>query len=69
MTCLGVTEIIREERCRRCRYRRRHEPSARTGRARAGVGAGASGETLFGSGCFDAYLPPDVYAIADQDQT
>ena len=56
-----------EERCchRRRRRRRRREPSARTGRARAGVGAGASGETLFGSGCLDAYVHPDACAIAD----
>ena len=69
MACLGVTEIILQERRRRRHHHRHHKPSARTGRTRVGVGAGASGETLFGSGCFNAYLPPDVYAIADHDQT
>ena len=46
MTFLGVTKPFLEERFRGRRYRRHHEPSARTGRARAGVGAGASGETF-----------------------
>ena len=59
-------KTLEERCCHRCRRRRRRrEPSARTGRARAGVGAGASGETLFGSGCLDAYVHPDACAIAD----